>query len=365
MPKRSPGLYKKGEVWQIDKRIRGYGRFRESTGERSLALAERYLAKKLEEIREVVIYGEVPRMTFLQAATKYINEEKKKSLIRDVTDIQALMPFFGDMYLDEISNDAIQPFIKHRLKTVKTSTVNRAIRILGLILKKASGLWRTEQGVPYLSHPPILLSLKEVDKSKPMPITWGEQEILFRAVSEVTRNLLIVLVNTGARNREICQLTWDYEMVLPGTGIIVFCIPAHLSKSGRERFIFFNDTAKAIIDLQRDKHPRYVFPGNVKDKPIYSAYTSSFRRARHSTGIKCRVHDLRHTFATRLRNAGVSKEDRRELLGHASGSVTTDYSSGDIQHLYECVSLIAKKDKSRKSPELLLVRNTNFKKKAL
>jgi integrase len=38
------------------------------------------------------------------------------------------------------------------------------------------------------------------------------------------------------------------------------------------------------------------------------------------------VHDFKHTFGRRLRAAGVAFEDRQALLGHKSGSVTTDYS---------------------------------------
>jgi integrase len=38
---------------------------------------------------------------------------------------------------------------------------------------------------------------------------------------------------------------------------------------------------------------------------------------------RVRVHDLKHTFGRRLRAAGVSFEDRQDLLGHKSGRITT------------------------------------------
>jgi integrase len=40
-----------------------------------------------------------------------------------------------------------------------------------------------------------------------------------------------------------------------------------------------------------------------------------------------RVHDLKHTFGHRLRAAGVSFEDRQNLLGHKAAHVTTHYSA--------------------------------------
>ena len=36
-----------------------------------------------------------------------------------------------------------------------------------------------------------------------------------------------------------------------------------------------------------------------------------------------RVHDLKHTFGRRLRAAGVTEEDRKVLLGHKNGSITS------------------------------------------
>jgi hypothetical protein len=52
--KRTPGLYKRGGVWHIDKQIRGV-RVCESTGESDLAKAEEYLAKKAEDVRQAVV----------------------------------------------------------------------------------------------------------------------------------------------------------------------------------------------------------------------------------------------------------------------------------------------------------------------
>src|SRR5688572_22477943 len=43
-----------------------------------------------------------------------------------------------------------------------------------------------------------------------------------------------------------------------------------------------------------------------------------------------RVHDLRHTFARRLRAAGVSAEDRAALLGHATQSMSKNGPDEDV-----------------------------------
>ena len=48
---------------------------------------------------------------------------------------------------------------------------------------------------------------------------------------------------------------------------------------------------------------------------------------------RVRVHDLKHTFGRRLRAAGVSFEDRQDLLGHKSQRITTHYSHPELSNL--------------------------------
>ena len=62
-----------------------------------------------------------------------------------------------------------------------------------------------------------------------------------------------------------------------------------------------------------------------------------------------RVHDLKHTFGRRLRAAGVSFEDRQDLLGHKSGRITTHYSGAELSNLVEAAEK-ACQVRSRKSP---------------
>ena len=61
--KRTPGLFKKGKIWHIDKRIEGE-RVCKSTGSAELAEAERFLARKIEIIRQARIYGVRPDRCF-------------------------------------------------------------------------------------------------------------------------------------------------------------------------------------------------------------------------------------------------------------------------------------------------------------
>jgi hypothetical protein len=64
---------------------------------------------------------------------------------------------------------------------------------------------------------------------------------------------------------------------------------------------------------------------------------------------RVRVHDLKHTFGRRLRAAGVSFEDRQDLLGHKSGRITTHYSAAELANLIAAAERVCA-ESSRKSP---------------
>jgi hypothetical protein len=90
--------------------------------------------------------------------------------------------------------------------------------------------------------------------------------------------------------------------------------------------------------------------------PIKGMLTSGWIRARERAGLPhVRVHDLKHTFGRRLRAAGVSFEDRQDLLGHRSGRITTHYSAAELGRLIAAVEKVCVGDGQ---PELLVMRTS-------
>ena len=121
-------------------------------------------------------------------------------------------------------------------------------------------------------------------------------------------------------------------MSVPQLGTSVFIIPGALVKNGDERLVVLNRIAKSVVEARRGISPTHVF--TYKGKPITRMMTSAWKRARVRAGLpQVRVHDLKHTFGRRLRAAGVSFEDRQDLLGHRSGRITTHYSAAELSRL--------------------------------
>jgi len=67
------------------------------------------------------------------------------------------------------------------------------------------------------------------------------------------------------------------------------------------------------------------------------------------------VLDLKNTLGRRLRAAGVSFEDRRDLLGHRSGRITPHYSEAELANLMEAANQVCAVN-CRKIPTLLLLK---------
>ncbi len=334
--KRTPGLQKREEIWRIDKKVFGR-RLCESTGSSDLEEAEKFLARRLEEIRLASVYGVRPKRSFKEAATKFLMENQhKRSLSSDAGRLRELVKYIGDLSLESVHMGSLQDFIDGRRKdNVKTRTINHGLQVTRRILNLAASEWMDEFGLTWLANAPKIKLLPEHDLRKPYPLNWDEQTKLFNELPDHLEKMALFAVNTGCRDGEICALRWDWEIKIPELPhILVFIIPEELVKNGEERLVVCNSTARSVIDSERGKHPTHVF--NFRKRSLARILSTGWRQARIKAGLpNVRVHDLKHTFGRRLRAVGVSYEDRQDLLGHRSGRITTHYSSAELQNLYE------------------------------
>ena len=195
--KKTPGLFKRGGVWHIDKLIRGR-RVCQSTGTDSLEEAERYLGKLNEEIRQAEIYGVRPQRTFEQAAAKFVLENQhKRSIGSDVGRLKLLMPWIGEMPLDKIHRGTLQPWIEHRYQEgAAAGTINHGLKVVRRILNLASSEWIDEFGMTWLQGAPKIKLLPDTNKRKPYPMSWDEQTRLFQALPDHLAQMALFAVNT-------------------------------------------------------------------------------------------------------------------------------------------------------------------------
>jgi integrase len=352
--KRAPGLVFRGGVWHIDKHIDGR-RVCRSTGADRLEEAERFLARTMEESRSATVYGVRPTRTFEMAAAKYVLENQHKRSHRDdVSRLKLLMPSIGATPIDRIHMGTLQPWIAKRKKEeVAAGTINHGLRVVRRILNLAAQEWIDEFGLTWLHAAPKIRLLPETDKRLPYPLSWAEQAQLFRELPAHLASMALFAVNTGCRDQEVCRLRWEWEVRVPELATSVFIIPGRFVKNADERLVVLNAIACSVVESQRGKHKTHVFA--YKGKPVTRMLNSAWLRAREVAGLpQVRVHDLKHTFGRRLRAAGVSFEDRQDLLGHRSGRITTHYSAAELSKLLEAANRVCGSDE--RQPELVVLR---------
>src|SRR3989344_4907508 len=160
--KRTSGLFKRQEIWHIDKQIFGC-RIRESTGAHSVAEAEAILARRIEEIRQAKVFGVRPHHTLREATIRYIIEKQHKASVRmDISWLNLLNQYLGDTPLHLINMASLQPFIEARRKAkVKVRTINSALEILRHLLNLAASEWFDENGMLWLEQGPKIRLLKD------------------------------------------------------------------------------------------------------------------------------------------------------------------------------------------------------------
>jgi len=132
----------------------------------------------------------------------------------------------------------------------------------------------------------------------------------------------------------------------------VFLIPKEWIKNREDRLVVLNDQAKRVIESVRGLHPQSVF--TYRGKPIVRMNNSAWKTACRKVSVPARIHDLKHTFGRRLRAAGVSFEDRQDLLGHKSGRITTHYSAAEVSELIKAANKVC--GQQGDTPTLTLLR---------
>lgn len=355
--KKPPGLVWRTGVWHIDKRINGQ-RVCCSTGADRLDEAERFLARLMEEARQASVYGVRPSRTFEQAAAKFVLENQhKRSLHSDVGRLKLLMPWIGTARLDRIHTGTLQPWINHRRTGgAAVGTINHGLKVVRRILNLATSEWVDEYGMTWLASAPRIKLLSDTNKRKPYSLDREEEARLFAALPSHLADMATFAVNTGCRDGEICSLQWEWAVEVPQLETTVFIVPGELVKNGDDRLIVVNRVALAIVQRMRGTHPTHVF--TYRGRPVTRMLNSAWIRARPDAGLlQTRVHDLKHTFGRRLRSAGVSFEDRQDLLGHRSTRITTHYSESELEKLLEAANKVCTKTRTLERTEVSLTRH--------
>ena len=244
--------------------------------------------------------------------------------------------FMGRKALDEVTWGDVSAFKAALLaEGLAHGTVNRHLAMLRAVYNRAirSG---HHQGANPAASPGMLPEqsrecVLRVDQDKAFLLALNEDQNVVAATA-----LALILV-TGARKSEITRAEWRHvdfdrcELLVPR------------SKNGRPRRIPLAPAAIRLLRLQRHRcavDERFVFPGSEPGKTI-GDLRRIWERTKKAAKLPSdmRIHDLRHSMASRLANAGTPLNEISAVLGHRSLAVTQRYAHFQPHRLVETAAI--------------------------
>lgn len=220
-----------------------------------------------------------------------------------------LLPFFSEIPVRKITKSLAEEFRKwrHSGKTIKDATVNRDLGVLRHILYWAVD----EQLIP--ANPLARLRMARERRTRRQVLSVAEEQLLLATAKGHLYTMLILALDTGMRRGEITGQHWedvDFSQK-------VLFVTRSKTPEGESREI---PLSGRLLDLLLPFRQPAGLIISFRSRPVRIVKTT-WETALRKAGVRhVRFHDLRHTFNTRLMEAGVMQEVRMALMGHSAGS---------------------------------------------
>ncbi len=271
--------------------------------------------------------------------------------------------------LDEISGQVIAKYVEYRRGCARTkvvrrksglkfeaadhkvsvSGINRELAVLRRMLRVARE-WGQLAAVPVIH---LLPGEKQSDRI----LSHTEEDLYLTAAPLRLRQFATIALDTGMRPEEILRLRWEH---------------AHFEPAGDARFGYLHNpygkTAKArrnlpmtarvkgLLEMLHEEakkpHIGYVLSDDGKEPVSYNAIKCQHERVVKRLKLaKFRLYDLRHSFLTRLGEAGADSFTIQKMAGHSSIIVSQRYVHPTEERVEEAVFRLDEYNK-RKAEEL-------------
>ncbi|QGL23908.1 tyrosine-type recombinase/integrase [Escherichia coli] len=284
-------------------------------------------------------YRKIKKMDFNRLLKKYgeevLNKGIKRSARTDLSKIHKyLLPRLGDKKIADMTEADIVAYL-HDLD-LKPATRNRHLALI-----KAVFTWAIRMGYTSCSPARYIKALPEVTSDRRAMDDSQLQQ--WMEVCERWRNgkpdhealaLLMFLALTGLRLGETRHLRledveWSRKV-----------ITLRHTKNGKLRRVPVCDKAFVLLTEQRQYlgDEGWVFPGKGTDNPVAEPRRLQ-KRICEAAGIPpFTIHEMRHTFATKLIESGADIHTVKDLLGHSTIKVTSLYLHSSPARYHEAVN---------------------------
>lgn len=219
----------------------------------------------------------------------------------------------------EITADRVDQFVldMRSRRNNSNATINRKLSVLRMLLEHA-------RNREWIDRVPEIPTLREADEE----VRYLTVEDEARVLEHLHHNdpdlwrIAVFMVDTGARAGEAARLRWEHVDLDRGS------VSFTRTKSGRPRSVPLTRRAADVLrgarPEDRIRNPT-VFPGWLDRRGCVTPLSARWRAAAAAVGLDRRLHDLRHTFASRLAQRGAGIQAIQQLLGHSSIQTTMRY----------------------------------------
>lgn len=253
-----------------------------------------------------------------------------------------IKPDIGHLLIQKLTTKDIQLMYNARFESsLSANTIRKIQNVLKPALKQA-----VTEGL-LIKNPAEFVQLPEIQKKDIKAFTKDEQ-FLFEQTAKQYRQYEAFIINldTGLRTSEILALEWD-DIEFEEGKIIVNKNLVHIKNrkdnSTTVRKLLLQDSSKTKnstriipltqrsikllkeLKLKQQSLSNIVFCSKAGTYLTPRNYARTFQKVLKKANIEmCSPHTMRHTFATRLFEAGVPAKTISQLLGHASVAFTLD-----------------------------------------
>ena len=222
-----------------------------------------------------------------------------------------------------LTSSKIAKYRDERLQEIKPSTVVRELAYFSSIINHARREWG-------LNTPNPVLGVRKPaqPQGRNRLLTYDEERMLLEACtpkanrSIYTRPFVILAIETAMRRGEILSLRWEDINYQTRTAYLT------LTKNGESRRVPLSTRAIETLQLLPRSIDGRVLPIN------FAALETNFKRARDRAGLTdLRIHDLRHTAATRLSEKLPNLLELSAVTGHKSLAMLKRYYHPNAEQL--------------------------------
>jgi integrase len=301
-------LFKRGNVWWTYFYIEGV-RHQESTGATNRRQADAVATKLKAEANarrfQLVEYD--PDLSVASLAARFLSDADPRP--HHIWHLKSLLPYFGDIPIIRLNRNMGREYRVWRKKhdEVTDATINRALSVLKHIL-----YWGVDESL-LQANPLARMAMVQERRIKRPVMSLDEEAQLLPVLPDHLRGIVTAALDTGMRRGEILKQRWE-DVDLSRRLLLV---TRSKTAGGESREIPL--TKRVMSVLEADRQPSgFVFTRNGQPMSwIRKGFLGGVKRA----GLRhFRFHDLRHTFNTRLMEAGVIQDVRMAIMGHSGGS---------------------------------------------